>query len=288
MVSAKKRRPLALQALNEVRGSLRFSKGETRAAQGPSGYLDESGTALFRQGATITPKVLAVIDSVADRPSDNVVRVTTSPSQHGKWKLVNSQVGVLPKHWVADLVVSKKLLPYTLQMRESQAIVPTDRGGRLLEDPGRECAFWRQLEEIYAEFRGLGRSTPTTLIRQLDYNSKLGSQLPLTSSTEKKMVLCPRSGDIMRAGRFHGAGVIDSTLYRWSAPSAEEAAYLVALLNAPSLRRAFAQSRTSGRDFHLRPWQKVPLPRFNAKNQVHRELLSACERAERIAEACLA
>ena len=287
VVSAVGQRPLAQQALDEIRDSLQFSKEAPRAVQGPSGYLDKSGAALFRQGATITPKVLAVIERVAYAPGSNEVRVRTSPSQHKPWKTVNAQEGVVPKHWVADLAVSKNLLPYMLGSRPIQAIVPTDRGGRLLEDPGSECAFWRQLEEIYAEFRGLGHGTPRTLVRRLDYSSTLGSQLPLTSSTEKRTVLYPTSGDVMRASRFHGAAVIDSTLYRWRAPSAEEAAYLVAVLNAASLRRAFKQSRTSGRHFHLRPWQNVPLPRFNEKDRVHRELAASCDRAERIAEAYL-
>ena len=100
------------------------------------------------------------------------------------------------------------------------------------------------------------------------------------------MVLYPKSDDIMRAARTQaGGGFADHGLYWLVAHSADEAAYLTALLNAPCLERAFAESRKSGRDFHQHPWRKVPIPKHNADDSRHVELVRLCERAERAAAA---
>jgi len=111
--------------------------------------------------------------------------------------------------------------------------------------------------------------------------------LPL-SGEEHAMVLYPGSGDIMRASRFSpGDGIIDYTLFRFVADSAEEAAYLVALLNAPCLNDAFVQSRSSGRHFQLHPWRKVPIRRFDPGNSKHQALARLTEKAEAVTKGWL-
>ena len=88
------------------------------------------------------------------------------------------------------------------------------------------------------------------------------------------MILCERP-------RYRpSAAIVDSSVYRWTANSANEAAYLVAILNANCLRRAFVEARESGRHFHLHPWRKVPIQRFDSNNSVHQEIASICQQAE--------
>lgn len=77
---------------------------------------------------------------------------------------------------------SKQLLPFAM-LRPSQALIPVDDSGDLLEDPGAVCSFWTELDEIYQQFRGQGRSTPKTLLDQLDFNGSLVSQLPASEDS---------------------------------------------------------------------------------------------------------
>ena len=276
------RRPFPHQRLDEVEDSLLVTEHEGTVAQGRSAYVDERGRALFRQGATITPKVLVCVAGVSDAPGPGRVRVTTDRSWHLPWSGVSPRTGTVPRHWVMGLSLSKQLLPFAM-LRPSQALIPVDSSGDLLEDPGAACSFWTELDEIYREFRGRGRSTPKTLLDRLNFNGTLASQLPLRSHLQARTVVYPKSGDIMRASRSHGGKVVDFTLYRWVAESEEEAAFLVTLLNSAYLRVAFKQSRRSGRDFHLHPWLKVPLVRFDGANCDHRELASLARRAEAVA-----
>ena len=134
---------------------------------------------------------------------------------------------------------------------------------------------------------GAGKSTPKNLIDRMDYGSVLSSQLGL-SGESRTMVVYPASGDIMRACRLRpGKAIIDFTLYYFVALNASEAAYLVALMNAPCLKDAFVQSRDSGRDFHQHPWRKIPICRYDEKIPSHVALVELGTKAEEIATSWL-
>ena len=114
----------------------------------------------------------------------------------------------------------------------------------------------------------------------MNYGNALAKQLPLISQTGW-LVVYPSCGDIMRASCIQaGAAVIDSSVYRRSMNSHAEARYLVAVLNAPSLEKAFRLGRTSGRCFSKSPWESVPIPAWDAANSIHQEITLLCEIAE--------
>lgn len=95
----------------------------------------------------------------------------------------------------------------------------------------------------------------------------------------------PAAGDIMRASSMRvGDAVLDSSLYRREMVGGyEEACYLVGILNAPSLRLAFAHGRNSSRCFHKTPWEKVPIPSWNKDNPVHNDIVQTARIAEETA-----
>ena len=277
------RRPEAHTSPDRARELLVFEDSPAPLPREPSGYLDRRLKTPFRQGASVSPRVLVVVGELADGPRDREMTVTTVRSRKKPWSEVEPQTGVVPAHWVRDLLTSNQMFAFALLPELQRAIIPTEAGGRLEEAPERLSPFWRVLDAAYDEFRGRGRKTPKTLIAQLDHNGKLSGQLT-RAGTRRTLVLHPKSGDIMRAARSQaGSFVVDDTLYWFNAGSAGEAGYLTALLNAPCLSRAFRESRTSGRDFHQHPWRSIPIPRYDAADEVHRELARLCNRAERAA-----
>ena len=282
--ACKERRPAADASLQAARRQLQFRRAPKPLPEAPSEFVDRWGDPLFRQGATITPKVLAVAANVAASGRDGKRKVTTARSEKSQWKDILPRTGEVPKGWVRELLTSNELLPFAARPDLPHAIIPVDGRGRLLEDPGAKSTFWRELDELYQEHRGQGRSTPKTLVRQIDYSAKLASQLEM-SGARKSLVLHPTSGDIMRGARtVPGSAILQHTIHYLVATSADEAAFLVALLNAPSLNRAFVQSRTSGRHFTNGPWRTVPVPRFDRSVDLHRRLASLCKRAEKVTD----
>ena len=283
-VLAGKKRPLPHMTAVEARSLLHIRAANAAPPQLASGYVDDTPQAkpLFRQGATITPKVLVVLDRVSADSRHGMREVVTTPSDKRPWKGLAVQTGDIPERWVHNLLTSTELLPFACMQDLPKALVPTDENGRLEEAP--ENKFWAGLERLWKERRGKGRSTPVTLLRQIDYTSKLSAQLG-RRGRERTLVIHPASGDIMRGARIvPGAAVVQHKIHYFDCPTTAEAAFLVAVLNAPCLIRAFLQSRTSGRDFVNNPWRHIPIPRFDEENDSHRQLVALCEQAEEIAE----
>ena len=273
-----RRRPATHETLDAARGRFEFVETPEAPPQAPSAY-DASN---IKQGATIVPHVLALIAHQTKAPRPGWMRIETKASRHRPWSGVASQKGWVPTAWVRPVHTSPDLLPYMATREPPHAIIPVDQDGVVHRHPGQACRFWRELDEIYDAYRGRGRGTPETLISQFDFAAKLSAQ-PLKRQQGRRMVLYPSSADIMRGARtYAGAAVVDATLYWFAVQSEAEAGYLVALLNASCLRRAFAECKESGRDFHLHPWRKVPIPRYDRKNRTHRRLAELCGAAENI------
>ena len=250
--------------------------------QAPSHY-DKSK---IRQGATIVPHVLLLVESRHRSAQPGWLHIKTRPSKHQPWSSVAPQKGKVPEHWIRPLHTSPDLLPYLALREPPHAIIPLDKDGILHPSPGQDCPFWLELDEVYEPKRG--KRSPQTLLARLNHRGSLSSQSLRPPHNGRRMVLHPGSGDIMRAARAKaGEAVVDSTLYWFTVGSEMEAGYLVALLNAQCLTKAFTDSKESGRHFNLHPWRKVPIPRFDKKNRTHRSLAELCSSAEKIAANCV-
>ena len=296
--------------LDEANRRLKFKKARELTLRGKSPYAGNGRDgSLFLQGATITPKVLVVLGRVSSLASDpSMVKVTTVRSNKYPWHEIDPQIGEIPAEWARNIYESSDLLPFVFVEDSTKVIIPIGDNGGLDPEPGVSSKFWTQLDRLYREHRGEGQNTPDTLLNQIDYNTKLSRQFPIRrldvqenllpvasydtnpaythrSDDSKRTVLYPSSGNIMRAARaFPSMTLIGSSLYRWDTNSEQEAAYLVAILNAPALRIAFVDSRESGRHFLLNPWRHVPIPLFDEKNADHLKLAKLTEKAEVAAE----
>lgn len=276
-------RPASHDLLDAARARFALEEAPVPLPQAPSGYPLEN----IRNGATIMPHVLALVSETWPARRHGWMGVETSVSAKPPWREVPSQTGEVPKTWVRPILMSRDMLSFTFARDAANAIIPVGAHGEVLDNPGRACPFWRELDEIYDAHQGSGRNTPSTLIEQYDFAGKLSSQ-PLEPQRGRRMVLYPKSANIMRAARYQpGSAVVHNSLYWISVRNEAEAGYLVAVLNAACLRRAFVECRDSGRDFHLHPWRRVPIPIYDASNPDHRRLATLCASAERVARRCV-
>ncbi len=264
---------------------IRFMPTPKQPVQRPSAYFTDTGEAEFQQGATIVPHVLTIAEATAPADRRDRVRVTTRKSSKAPWNIVEPRTIEVPKHWLTDLFSSSTVASFAARSSR-KAIIPLDGDGNLLKEDDITEEGWLLLNDLYTAHAGAGRNTPPTLLKQLANRQKLTAQLPLRRGRRRNLVLCPKSGDIMRGARTHaGSAVADDTLYWYQAQTSAEAAYLTILLNANCLQHAFTSAKESGRHFDLHPWRKVPIPRYDETDPLHREIAGLCTRAEKIATA---
>ncbi len=241
----------------------------------------------FRMGATITPKVLTLVDKTIEI-TERECTIITAESMHLPWREVQPQQGTFPRKWIKRTLRSQKLFPFTIDSALDSTIIPMDPDGlHLSSAPGRVSPSWCKFDEMYGEYRGQGNSTPQTLISQVDNRKHITVQLKAYREEcrgEPTKVVYPTCGDIMRAARMiPSKAIVDSSIYWFIARNEDEAAYLVGVLNSSALTKAFADSRTSGRTFHKNPWRKIPIPQFQSNNNIHGSIAEVTRRAESLA-----
>ena len=236
--------------------------------------------ARFRNGATIFPHCLLIVEKM-DKKENEKVKIRTRRSTQEPWKNIEPLTGEIPERWVLFCIFSNDLLPFAIRPETTQAIIPLDKNGLVEESLGKE-PYWSKAEKFYEKNKGMGKRTPGTLLDRVNFNSALKEQLPLTKGKHDSCrVIYNKSGQYLRAARCNKSRiVVENSCYWCQANSAEEAQYLVSLLNAKCLQSAYGECRKSDRDFHTYIWNGVPIPYYDPENSFHNELANLCIKAE--------
>jgi hypothetical protein len=122
-----------------------------------------------------------------------------------------------------------------------------------------------------------------TLGQQLDHMRKLSSQLSITGIK----VVYNKAGTLLSAATSDDPRVVvDHKAYWAVARSIEEARYLIAILNSVTVLARIIPMQSRGwrdpRDFDNLVWE-LPIPEFDRRQALHRELADAAAEAERVA-----
>jgi len=249
--------------------------------------------ARFTQGATFVPRLLFIVE---DAPTPGILsapagrrRVTSrrDPSEKPPWRNLPSLTQAVERQFVRPIHLGRTVLPFRA-LEPALAIVPWD-GKKLLSSadpdlaryPGLE-AWWKEAERIWTEHRSSQR---LSLLAQLDYQRKLSKQLP----TPMHRVVYSASGQYLAAARVDDPeAVIDTKLYWAPCESIEEARYLTAVLNSPSVTQALQPYQSRGehnpRDFHKLVF-RLPIPKFAPGDKLHRAISDLAGRAEEVVAA---
>ena len=239
----------------------------------------------FRRGATLIPQSLVITEELTNKPGGLVGFETKDGKKPwtntGDSKL-GGRPGLIEKEYAHKTAFSKYLVPFGI-VGHAYLIAPI-LGDGLVDmgeaDESEEMeSYWADVSMDYEQGRKSG--SPETLTGNIDYMSKLSTQIKLHSipSHEAKIVYI-KSGSNLCAAVIPTGLIIDSTLYYHFTETEKEAHYLTAIFNAPTLNLYFKEAcRTSNRDFHLGPVKNLPIPEYDPQNLVHIELARLSELA---------
>ena len=236
----------------------------------PSAWFD-NGRPLAREGATLVPRCFVKIDRI--NPDGTV---TTARSEKLPWRNLGAQDGMVPREWIHECLFFANLMPFHIP-NTTPCILPIIQEDW---DPNRlDNDMYRHMHDTYAARRGLGANTPATLEDRYNYHNQLFAQFERTDP----QVLYNTAGDNLYAARMSEFHVINEGLFSVPCRSDDEALFLTAILNAPVLLDAFCSARQSDRHFVGHIWRKIPIPRYDDANDLHRTLAGLAGRAEEVA-----
>jgi hypothetical protein len=246
----------------------------------------------FRDGATLYPRMLCFVERkslgrLGPDPSAPLVVSRRNNQEKEPWKLLPNIENQVEAQFLAPTLLGESILPYRI-FQSFEAVIPSTETGEVLDakaalDRGYDkLAGWmRKAERLWTDNAETGK----TLSEQLDYFGKLATQFPFPPLR----VVYAKAGTLPAACVLRDSiAVVDHMLYWAPSSSAGEARYLAAILNSETARERIAKYQARGQ-WGARHFDKVtfnlPIPRYDAKVRLHRDLAGAAERAEAVAAA---
>ena len=260
-----------------VRGKIVETAAAAVGAAARSDYVSDDSEGEPRAGANLRPHCLVLVDR--NTPvAPGTATVTTKPSTQRPWNKAGVLTGDVPEDWLTDAMFSQNLLVGCFTAHLTNCVIPMTDTGSLDTAPVGD--FWHRAEARYTDFKGRGSSTPDTLIGMLDYQGRLTT---LLETRRAWTVAYNKSGQHLRATRTKDRLILNDACYWLPTRNGTEAAYLVAVLNADALQDAYRAARKSDRDFHTHFWYRVPIPRYDRNDRLHRRLTRLGETLEQVA-----
>lgn len=240
----------------------------------------------FRQGAVLAPRALLFAEEVPAGPlgaGAGRVAVASRRTRDEKkpWKFVQSLKASVEKAFVKAIHLGETVVPFRTTA-PLKAVLPIGNKALLTaaaieEHPG--LNEWWSAAEVTWEANKV-ESDPGTLLDRIDYLHQLSSQVPVAANR----VVYTKAGTTIAAARIVDAqAVIDHKLYWCATSNADEARYLVGILNSDTVlqrvRPLQALGLFGGRDIDKSVFS-VPIPTYDSADQTHRDVVAVVRDAE--------
>ena len=247
----------------------------------------------FRNGATLFPRMLCFVERKAlgrlgPDPSAPLVASRRNAQEKEPWKSLPGVENRVEARFLRPTLLGESILPFRI-FQVFEAVIPATNLGEVLDakaslNRGYDgLASWmRKAQAVWEANRSSDRYT---LVELFDYFKQLSAQFPIATLR----VLYAASGTNPAACVLCDSNAIVEHKLYWSAPTTiSEARFLVAILNSETARARSAAFQSRGQ-WGARDFDKVmfnlPIPHFDAKQKLHRDLAAAAEAAERVAAA---
>lgn len=247
----------------------------TRSIQAVEDVSESHYRDRFRQGATVVPRVLFLVEEMPagplGMPAGKVkVRSVRSAYEKPPWKDLETLEGVVEEEFVRPLILGANLLPYRT-LPPARAVLPVDAGGTLVDQRlarhPKLAEWWHEREALWRQHRSSER---LSLVEQLDYHGKLSAQLPIHSLR----ILYAASGMHLCAAWIESSALVEHSAYWAPVQSREEARYLCAILNAAATTELVRPYMSYGKDerhIDKHVW-RLPIPAFDREDDLQAEI----------------
>jgi len=262
----------------------------------PSIYLKQ-----IKEGATLVPRSLWFVQPVASAYGTNQAKpaIETHPEAQKTAKKPWQNIylkGEVEAQYLYATILGRQLLPFGYTDL-SLVVLPMEYKPAGLSMVNKEMALGKghpglhewlsQTETLWNTQKKVGNKS--TVYQWLDYVGKLTSQHPTGYHTVvynragTNLASCVISPPLLKTGLPVQGFAADADTYYYQTKDNMEAHYLSAFLNAPYVNETIKPHQTRGqwgeRDIHRRPFEYVPIPRFDPEDEKHRklaELSQAC------------
>lgn len=244
----------------------------------------------FRQGAILVPRMFWLVERkgsglLGADPSAPLVASRRSAQEKKPWRNEAAIENRVESEFLRPTLLGESIAPFCV-MRVFEAIIPVTDQRTVLDAEAAANRGFSDLHDWLSKAEGIWKlhnKSKRTLTGQLNYISQLTSQFPIAALR----VVYAKAGKLPAACVIRDERcVVDHKLYWMRANSVGEAHYLAGILNSETARARAAQYQSRGQ-WGARDFDKVmfnlPIPRFDAKTNLHVKIADAAAEAEKIA-----
>lgn len=252
--------------------------------------------ARFRQGATIVPRRFFIVEParvgrLGVNPAAPRVRGRISGLDKPPWNTVEPPEGPVEARFLRPVVLGETILPFRL-LPPVVGVIPTDDRGEVMDAKTAaragfpHLAAW--LRDAESKWNAAGRQNPggspkRTLVERIDFHRGLRNQAVINADR----VVYAQSGTLLAACRLTvPEPIIEHAAYWAATRNQNEGHWLAAILNSEATRARVAAMQARGqwgaRHFDKLIWE-LPIPDYDPRNPLHRDLARAGARAETLA-----
>ncbi|MBI2858286.1 MAG: N-6 DNA methylase [Chloroflexi bacterium] len=279
----------------EAKAHLTISAKKIRAdklflpAPTPSEYLKH-----MKEGATLVPRSLWFVQPIESIYGMNQAKpaLETHPEAERTakkpWLNIHLE-GEVEAQYLYATMLGRQLLPFGYT-ELGLVVLPMEDKPTGLSMVNKEMALGRghsglkewlvKAEKLWDANKKKGNKS--TVYDWLDYVGKLTSQHPtgfhtvLYNRAGTNLASCVIPPKLSKAGLTFKGFAADADTYYYQTKDPNEAHYLCAFLNAAYVDQAIKPHQTKGqwgeRDIHRRPFEYVPIPKFDCKDGQHQKL----------------
>jgi hypothetical protein len=238
----------------------------------------------------LVPRMLCLVERrssgrIGSDPSAPFVASRRSSQEKKPWKELPGVEHRVEAEFLHPVLLGESILPFRV-FRPFEGVVPVTAQGDALDAKAAANrghtglnGWMTAAERVWKEN---SESGDMTLIERWDYHNELGAQFPIP----KLRIVYAASGTLPAAVLIRDASVIEHAIYWAQVATKNEGNYLAAILNSETARARVAAMQSRGQ-WGARHFDKVmfnlPIPRFDGKNKLHRDLADAAAQAETIA-----
>ncbi len=257
----------------QTKFKLILKDSETNTLQVESPYK-----AQFRQGASLVPRNLLLIEPSPHEKAPNDQLLTIQPSsyiqskKYSTWEFKAFDQAQIESQYCFTIAKSTGLIPFHYKQHYS-AFLPleeTKKGIYEITPPKQPLAqkHYQLVVKLYQEHMKSGAQI-STLIQRINY----GKALTDPRQFQLPKIVYNGIGSIVKAAIITTPSIIDTSLYFFVPQSLSEAYYLLGILNSPNMTKRVKLVGSTGASGSLRNIHKHPLtfhtPQFNAEDETH-------------------
>ncbi len=255
----------------------------------PSSYLKQ-----IKEGATLVPRSFWFVQAVTSAYGTNQAKpaLETHPeaikTAKKPWQNIYLK-GEVEAHYLYATILGRQLLPFGYTDL-GLVILPMEDKPTGISMVNKELAqgkghsglndWLKQVDTLWTN--GRKEHSPEDAYSRLDYQHLLTSQHPtgyhavVYNRAGTNLASCVISPPLLKTGLPVQGFAADADTYYYQTKDDREAHFLSAFLNAPYVDEAIKPHQTMGqwgaRDIHRRPFEVVPIPKFDPQDKNHLRL----------------